>query len=211
MQEFIAQEKARLQSLFEEFNRDGSFIVMREGRGEPLPLGLVDSYTVTRVAPHFDAAGNTTKTDFWVMWKSVGYDNGYQYTHTIKVVEWSREDTYEIDLADDLGRRYHIELIMDATEHACQRPPACAPPMVGSCAPPRMCVSRCSRLLSGGLRDRFLLGVGLLSFGWARGVFAGPLPVAFAGYDGHSGMVCESVEGCGGQERIPEYLRPFGG
>ncbi len=51
------------------------------------------------------------------MWKSVGYDNGYQYTHTIKVVEWSRKDTYEIDLTDDLGRRYHIELIMDATEH----------------------------------------------------------------------------------------------
>jgi len=117
MQEFIAQEKARLQSLFEEFNRDGSFIVMREGRGEPLPLGLVDSYTVTRVAPHFDAAGNTTKTDFWVMWKSVGYENGYQYSHTIKVVDWSRDDTYELDLIDDLGRRYHIELVMDGTEH----------------------------------------------------------------------------------------------
>jgi len=117
MQEFIAQEKARLQALFDEFNRDGSFIVLQEGRGEPLPLGLVDSYTVTRVAPHFDAAGNVTKTDFWVMWKSVGYENGYQYSHTIKVVDWSRDDTYELDLTDDLGRRYHIELIMDATEH----------------------------------------------------------------------------------------------
>jgi hypothetical protein len=117
MQEFIAQEKARLQALFDEFNRDGSFIVLQEGRGEPLPLGLVDSYTVTRVAPHFDAAGNVTKTDFWVMWKSIGYDNGYQYSHTIKVVDWSREDTYELDLTDDLGRRYHIELILDATEH----------------------------------------------------------------------------------------------
>ncbi len=117
MQEFIAQEMARLQALFEEFNRDGSFIVLREGRGEPLPLGLVDSYTVTRVAPHFDAAGNVTKTDFWVMWKSVGYDNGYQYTHTIKVTGWSQDDTYLIDLVDDRGRRYHVELIMDATEH----------------------------------------------------------------------------------------------
>ena len=117
MQEFIAQEKARLQALFDEVNRDGSFIVMREGRGEPLPLGLVDSYTVTRVAPHFDAGGNVTKTDFWLMFKSVGYDCGYQYTHTIKVVDWSREDTYELDLVDDRGRRYHIELIMDATEH----------------------------------------------------------------------------------------------
>lgn len=117
MKEFIAQEKARLQALFEEFNRDGSLIVLREGRGEPLPLGLIDSYTVTRVAPQFDASDNVTKTDFWIIWKSVGYDNGYHYTHTIKVVDWSREDTYELDLTDDLGRRYHIELIMDATEH----------------------------------------------------------------------------------------------
>ncbi len=118
MQEFIVSEKARLQALFDEFNRGGSFIVLREGRSEPLPLGLVDSYTVTRVAPHFDAAGNTTKTDFWVMWRSVGYDSGYQYTHTIKVVDWDSEDSYELDLTDDRGRRYHIELIMDATEHA---------------------------------------------------------------------------------------------
>lgn len=116
MKDFIEQVRARLQALFDEFNRDGSFIVMREGRDEPLPLGLVDSYTVTRVAPHFDAAGNVTKTDFWVMWKSVGYDNGYQYSHTIKVVDWSREDSYELDFTDDLGRRYHIELIIDATE-----------------------------------------------------------------------------------------------
>lgn len=117
MRKFIAQERARLQALFDEFNRAGSFLVMREGHSEPLPLGLIDSYTVTRVAPHFDAAGSVTKTDFWVMWKSVGYNNGYQYSHTIKIVDWSREDSYELDLADDLGRRYHIELIMDATEH----------------------------------------------------------------------------------------------
>lgn len=117
MKEFIASEKARLQVLFDEFNHDGSIIVMREGHDAPLPLGLVDSYTVTRVAPHFDAQGNVTQTDFWVMFKSVGYSNGYQYTHTIKVVGWSSEDSYELDLTDDLGRRYHIELIMDMTEH----------------------------------------------------------------------------------------------
>lgn len=117
MKEFITSEKARLHALFDEFNSDGSWMVMREGRDIPLPFGLIDSYTVTRVAPHFDAAGDVTKTDFWVMWKSVGYNNGYQYTHTIKVVDWSQEDTYELDLTDDLGRRYHIELIMDITEH----------------------------------------------------------------------------------------------
>ncbi|MCL4552463.1 MAG: hypothetical protein M1305_02760, partial [Candidatus Marsarchaeota archaeon] len=117
MREFIASEKARLQVIFDEFNRDGSIMEMREGRDTPLPFGLIDSYTITRVAPHFDAAGNVTKTDYWVMFKSVGYDNGYQYTHTIKVVGWGREDTYELDLTDDRGRHYHIELIMDVTEH----------------------------------------------------------------------------------------------
>jgi len=117
MKEFIAGEKAGLQVLFDEFNRDASIMVMREGRDTPLPLGLVDNYTVTRVAPHFDTAGNVTKTDCWVRWKSVGYNNGYHYTHTMKVVAWGSEDSYELDLTDDIGRHYHIELIMDITEH----------------------------------------------------------------------------------------------
>ena len=117
MREFIASEKEKLQALFAEFNKDGSIMVMREGRDTPLPFGLIDSYTVTRIAPNFDAAGNVTTTDFWLMFKSVGYNNAYQYTHTIKVVGWSQDDTYLIDLVDDRGRRYHVELIMDATEH----------------------------------------------------------------------------------------------
>ena len=117
MKDFIADEKAKLQALFDEFNRDGSVMTMYERRDTPLPFGLIDSYTITRIAPHFDAAGNVTKTDFWVMFKSVGYSNGYQYTHTIKVVDWSQDDTYLIDLTDDRGRRYHIELIMDVSEH----------------------------------------------------------------------------------------------
>ncbi len=117
MIQFITDEKAKLQALFDEFNRDGSLMILREGHDTPLPFGLIDSYTVTRVAPHFDAGGNVTKTDFWLMFKSVGYNNGFQFTHTIKVVDWSREDTYELDFTDDLDRRYHIELIMDATEH----------------------------------------------------------------------------------------------
>lgn len=117
MQEFIAEEKARVQALFDEFSRSGSLMVMREGHDTPLPFGLIDSYTVMRIAPHFDAAGKVTKTDFWLMFKSVGYDSGFEHTHTIKVVDWRQEDTFELDLTDDRERRYHIELIMDATEH----------------------------------------------------------------------------------------------
>lgn len=117
MIEFIANEKAKLQAIFDEFNRDGSLMVMREKSDTPLPFGLIDSYTVTRVAPHFDAAGNVTKTDFWLMFKSVGYNNSFQYTHTIKAVDLGQEDTCELDITDDRDRRYHIELIMNSTEH----------------------------------------------------------------------------------------------
>lgn len=111
MKDFIANEKARLQKLFDEFNVKGSWMEMREGNDEPLDFGLIDSYTVTRVALHFDVAGNLTRTDFWLMFKSAGYNNGFQHTHTIKVVDWSQEDTYLIDLADDRGRRFHVELL----------------------------------------------------------------------------------------------------
>lgn len=117
MKDFIAEEKARLQALFDEFNRDGSWMVMREGRDTPLMFGLIDSYQVTRVAPHFDAQGNLTKTDFWLLFKSVGYQEGFQYAHTMKVVDWGQADTYLLDLTDDRDRRYHIELIMDVAEH----------------------------------------------------------------------------------------------
>lgn len=111
MKDFIANEKARLQRLFDEFNTKGSWMEMREGNDEPLGFGLIDSYLITRVAPQFDTAGNMTKTDFWLMFKSAGYNNGWQYAHTIKVVDWGQEDGYLIDLTDDRGRRFHIELL----------------------------------------------------------------------------------------------------
>lgn len=111
MRDFIASEKSRLQALFDPFNEKGSWMTMREGNDEPLEFGLIDSYTVTRVAPHFDAAGNVTKTDFWLLFKSAGYNNGWQYAHTIRIVDWSQDDAYLLDLTDDLGRRYHLELL----------------------------------------------------------------------------------------------------
>ncbi len=116
MKDYVIGEKARLQTLFDEFNMGGSFMVMHEGNYDPLKFGLIDSCVVTRVAPHFDAQGNVTKTDFWLLWKSVGYNNGFQHAHTIKVVDWSQDDTYLIDLIDDRGRRHHVELIMDVSE-----------------------------------------------------------------------------------------------
>lgn len=83
MKDFVDSEKLHLQTLFRLFNRDGSVLTVTEkGVSEPM-VTLVDSYTVTRVAPSFDAKGEHVKTDFWLLWKAVGYTDSPQSSHTI--------------------------------------------------------------------------------------------------------------------------------
>lgn len=118
MKEFIDKEKGRLQALFEPFDKGGSWLSLLEPGREAVRLGIVDSYTVTRVAPHFDAEGEIKRIDFWLLFKAVGYDEGFQHAHTIKVVKWSQEDTYLLDLVDDRTRKYRIELIFPDQEPA---------------------------------------------------------------------------------------------
>lgn len=113
IQDFIAQEKGKIQSRFEQFNKNGSTMTMQEEDYPGIDLGLIDSYIVTRVFPHFDAGGNVTKTDFWLLFKSAGYNNGWQYAHTIKVTGWSRTGTNSLNFTDDRGRKYHIEPVSD--------------------------------------------------------------------------------------------------
>ena len=115
MKEFIDQEKARLQEVFRLFNEGGAWMVLVEGKAR-IRLGLVDSFTVTRVAPKFNAAGDHVGTDFWLLWKAVGYDEGFQHSHTVKVVKWWQDDSYEIDFVDSLNRHHHAELPMEQTE-----------------------------------------------------------------------------------------------
>jgi hypothetical protein len=116
MIEFIEKEKVRLQALFEPFNEGGSWMSLVEPGRDAVRLGVVDAFIVTRMAPHFDADGELKRVDFWLLFKAVGYDEGFQHAHTVKVVRWSQEDTYLIDLTDDRGRRFHIELIFPDQE-----------------------------------------------------------------------------------------------
>ncbi len=69
MSKLIDQEKRRLQALFDPFNEGGSWMTLAEGREQPIRLGVIDSYTVTRVAPHFNAKGNITRVEFWLLFK----------------------------------------------------------------------------------------------------------------------------------------------
>ena len=46
-----------------------------------------------------------------------GHGNTYSFTDSAeKVIRWSQEDTYLIELTDDRGRRFHIELIFPDQE-----------------------------------------------------------------------------------------------
>ena len=93
--------RQRLQALFDEFNSGGSTVVMHDDGPDPSRMFVQDSYTVTRVDGEV----------FWLMFRPVGYQDDWHHTHTIKVLSWSQADGYELDLFDDLGRRFHVELI----------------------------------------------------------------------------------------------------
>ncbi len=95
-----------LQALFAEFNQKGSTAVLDPDGPEPSRLGVMDSYHVLRAADPV----------FWLMMKGIAYHDGAHHAHTIKVVSWSQEDGWELDLVDDIGRRFHIELIFPETE-----------------------------------------------------------------------------------------------
>jgi hypothetical protein len=121
VKEFIEAEKARTQGLLRLFNERGGRMEVFDEDKKRLFGELVDSFTVTRIAPHFDAQGKHTHSDFWLLWKSVGYNNGWQYAHTVKVVQVTVRDTLEncwliVDLTDDRGRRFHVELIEPISE-----------------------------------------------------------------------------------------------
>ncbi|RLB87918.1 MAG: hypothetical protein DRH50_16045 [Deltaproteobacteria bacterium] len=116
VKEFINKEKTRLQALFEPFNKGGSWMSLFEPGLKPVRLGLIDGYTVIRVAPYFDVKGEIKRIDFWLLFKAVGYDEGFQHAHTVKVIRWSQDDTYLLDIEDDRKRKYHIELIFPDQE-----------------------------------------------------------------------------------------------
>lgn len=131
MEKLIAEEKARIQKQLHWFNERGCRLQIREHGGEKFIDTIAAELTVTRIAPHFDAAGKFIRTDFWLLWKELGYQEGFNYSHTIKVVNVSVDDTLtaqsdgaEInawliaELTDDLNRIYHLEMIEPVSEPA---------------------------------------------------------------------------------------------
>jgi hypothetical protein len=131
MENIIAEEKARIQRQFHWLNERGCRLQIRERGGENFIDTITAELTVTRIAPHFDASGEIIRTDFWLLWKELGYQEGFNYSHTIKVVNVSVDDTLTaqsggsevnawliVELTDDLDRIYHLEMIEPVSEPA---------------------------------------------------------------------------------------------
>lgn len=116
MKDQVEQERSRLQAMLDRAHAEGSYLRLMAKGDDAVDFGLVDSYLVTRVAPVFSANGDTRKVDFWLFWKNAGYDLGFQYAHTIKVVAWKQDDPWEIDLVDDQGERFHVEGLVPPEE-----------------------------------------------------------------------------------------------
>lgn len=95
-----------VQALFAPFNENGSWMELRQENSEPIKFGLIDSWTVTRVD------GN----EFWLMFHEIGYQLEWQYTHTIKVVNWRQDDSYMLELIDDRERTFYTEMLVEGTK-----------------------------------------------------------------------------------------------
>lgn len=126
MKEFIENEKRRIEENLRWFNELGCRLYIDDFI-DTVPASL----TVTRIAPHFSPSGEHLKSDFWLLWKEVGYQEGFQYSHTIKVVDVEVEDemTREIEgksvkawiivkMVDSDGRVHRFELIVPNQEKA---------------------------------------------------------------------------------------------
>ncbi len=90
-------------------NTHGSWLGIFWPDGDYTRIGVQARLEIPRIA--------TDSSAIWVTLWSVGYQEGWQYVHTIKLVRWSSDDPpFELDLVDDRGRQFHIEAIEPYTE-----------------------------------------------------------------------------------------------
>ncbi|MHB9131156.1 MAG: hypothetical protein ACYDBB_08710 [Armatimonadota bacterium] len=99
----------QIEQILAHLNTQGSWLGIFWPDGDYTRIGVMARIDIIRVAPDGQA--------LWVTLWCVGYDAGWQYVHTLKVVRWTSDDPpHELDLVDDRGRQCHIEAIEPGTE-----------------------------------------------------------------------------------------------
>ena len=98
----------KIQALFEPFDRSGSTLTHSGGGHDPTLLDIIDGNIVTRVSGD----------QFWIHFKAMGYHCGFHHAHSDKILDWSQDDTWQLDPVHDQGRQLHIEPIFPEIEEA---------------------------------------------------------------------------------------------
>ena len=104
MKENELKEQARLQKIFDEFTKAGSWLIWTNFDFDPLDFGVIDGWEVTRVLEV-----KTGKFYFWLHFRIPGFQEEGHYAHTLLITDMNQDDGYEMDLVDSEKRNYHIE------------------------------------------------------------------------------------------------------
>lgn len=109
MTEEERQELVRIQTIFDQFTKAGSWLIWTNFNppDDPQPtldFGVIDGWEVLRVKEIKNG-----KFVFWLHFRIPGFQEEGYYAHTILVKRWNQEDDFEMDLTDSEGRTYHIE------------------------------------------------------------------------------------------------------
>lgn len=118
MTDQLRAEQARLQALFNQANQHGATVELADPPPDDLlmDLGMAVQFTVTRVAPRL--VDGKPRSDFWLRWKARGYEQGEQFTHTIKVIREALVRPDGLLLVDDRDRTFVVTVPAPAEEWA---------------------------------------------------------------------------------------------
>jgi hypothetical protein len=104
-----AQEREQAQALVEPFNRSGAEVTLLAD-GRQFRLGPGVTFRVLRVAE--DAAGGV---DFWLFWQALAYQEGPQFSHTVRIVSAAAAAADDLRLTDSAGQVLHLVPLDAAT------------------------------------------------------------------------------------------------
>jgi hypothetical protein len=111
MKENELKEQARLQKIFDEFTKAGSWLIWTNYDSESLDFGVIDEWEVTRVLEVKQG-----KFYFWLHFRIPGFQEEDHYAHTLLITSMNQDDGFEMDLTDSEDRRYHIEHLVGGVD-----------------------------------------------------------------------------------------------
>ncbi len=106
----LADEIIRIQAIFDDIMKSGSWILVEFAKDDTLDLDIGCYYKVLKVMPGFDAAGNLIDTDFWLLFCTAGYEDDSHHGHVKKILDMTNTE-FGVDLQTSDGEYLHIERI----------------------------------------------------------------------------------------------------